>query len=315
MGRDLRCLLALSLLSGALGGANAWGQPILEYKFNDARAGTSSASTGANATPLRFFNASNSPANLFSAPGLGVAGDLVGHAHFGTDRAFDNTASSGMGQPAPAGGGVARHASDLDDIDELRSWTVSGWFKASTQFSGYAVLFSNYDDNNNGFRLSSAFTDGNNVLYYVDSPSVPGSGVGYDDVNKWVFFAVTYDGTEVSNNLRFYRGYRNNAEATGGSAAVALTRTFNVNAGAMNAGNAVLQFGNRDDMKRPFDGLLDNLRLFGGKASSADSSGALTLSDLENLRASDVQLIPEPTGVALLALGAGLLIRRRRTTR
>lgn len=308
--RARRVVSCSYVLAGLCCGGVAWGAPILEYRFNGT--GLTAASSGSNATVLEFFNAGNASADLHSASGLGVGGDLPGHADFGIDRAFDNRGAAGMGNAAGGASSGARHSADLDAIDALTSWTVSGWFRTEvdTEFKGYATLYSNYDTNN-GFRLTAEGGTGNSVQSYEDSASVVRNGVGYDDVDTWVFFAVTYDGSEASNNLRFYRGYRNDAEASGGVAAVTLVGSFNVSAGVMNEESSPLYLGNRpSDRARPFQGLLDNVRIYGGKESAQDNSGALTLTDLENLRIGDV-LIPEPASLGGLGLAGLLLLRRR----
>jgi hypothetical protein len=69
---------------------------------------------------------------------------------------------------------------------------------------------------------------------------------------------------------------------------------------------AGLTVGNYADtsIQRPFDGLLDNMRIFG---STTDASGALSLAELETIRAADI--IPEPGAVWLLLIG-GLMAWR-----
>ena len=314
MGRkQSRLVMGSLVLAGMMGGA-AYGMPILEYTFNGT--GNTAASTGSNNTPLEFFDASQAATDLHSAAGLGVAGDLVGHPLYGIDRAFDNRGAGRMGNGYPgsannSASSGARHAADLDAIDALTSWTVTGWFKAETAFVGYATLYSHYESNS-GFRLTAEGTTGFDVQSYEDSASVRRNGVGYNDVNTWVFFAVTYDGTETSNNLKFYRGYRSDEEATGGDATVTLMASFNVSAGVMNDENSPLYIGNRPgNFNRPFMGLLDNFRIYGGKESAQDISGALTLADLDDTRLGDV-VIPEPASLAGLGMGGLLLLRRRR---
>ncbi len=44
--------------------------------------------------------------------------------------------------------------------------------------------------------------------------------------------------------------------------------------------------GGKGEMNRPFQGLLDNLRIYG---SASDSSGVLSLEDLELLRQKDIE--------------------------
>src|SRR5205085_5209175 len=77
--------------------AHAVPSPIFEYRFNET--GTSAASTGLDPSPLTFQNSSGVISDLHSAAGLGVSGQVG-------DRAFDNTASTAMGDTGT--GGLAR---------------------------------------------------------------------------------------------------------------------------------------------------------------------------------------------------------------
>jgi hypothetical protein len=64
---------------------------------------------------------------------------------------------------------------------------------------------------------------------------------------------------------------------------------------------------------RPFDGLLDNLRLFG---SATDGSGVLNTAELESFRQADVQNVqvsPEPPMAAVLMLLVAPALGLRRT--
>ena len=68
--------------------------------------------------------------------------------------------------------------------------------------------------------------------------------------------------------------------------------------------------GNDTSFRRPFDGYLDNMRIWG---DTTGNSGALTLAQLEAVRALDVSPIPEPSAFAFIAgLGALVLAASRR---
>jgi hypothetical protein len=112
----------------------------------------------------------------------------------------------------------------------------------------------------------------------------PESEQSYFSEDQWVFFAITYDSTLSSDNMKFYQGTT--------SQSVALVFTATVNGGAIrNAGN-LLVLGNGANAVRAFPALFDNMRIFGSK--SADS-GALTLAEIEAYRSADVQNSSEPT--------------------
>lgn len=265
--------------------------PMLEYLFNDQ--GISTTSTGALNASLEFFDQDRSAADLHSAAGLGVAGDLQGHRLFGVDRSFDNSAAAGMQSP----GGIALNAEE-EVIPSLLSWTVTGWYKTADEVplqGGGTVLFmtppvftGDPGLANAGFAVRAENPNG--IRVSVNGMNTPSGTSGVDewmDTQTWVFFAVTYDGDLDGENLSFYRGYRNALEGRT-APQVTLIETASFPLGATRPAPG-LSIGNRtDDFSRAFDGLLDNMRLFG---SASDQLGALSLAELEQLRASDLALI------------------------
>src|SRR5882757_4052773 len=71
----------------------ALASPIVDYTFNET--GNSAPSIGADKTPVYFTNSNGQLTDLHGAPGSGVTGGL-NVAGSDTDRASDNTASTGM---------------------------------------------------------------------------------------------------------------------------------------------------------------------------------------------------------------------------
>lgn len=303
--KTIRARAATILAAGIAAGiaattAPAWGSLILEYKFNET--GTTAPSTGGDSSAgatATLLDAAGAATDLHGVDGSGVSG-LPG------DRAFNNTASTGMGNSGT--GGIALVA-DNDNVDELASFTLSGWFKTAgtTALTNFARLFED-EVGGAGYHLLAGDAAGE-FRPQVDGNELPDIS-GWGDTQKWVFFAMTYDGTQSTDNLLLYKGYRNDAEAGGGvgSANVELIATRTIDAGQVEGNTSPLQMGNRADRARPFDGFLDNMRIDG---SATDATGALTITDLETRRAADV--VPEPAS-ALLALAGGtaLLLRRRR---
>jgi hypothetical protein len=237
---------------------------LLEYHFNET--GTTAASTGTDTTAVTLQNSSGVATDLHSTDTLGVSG-LAG------DRAFDNTASTGMGN-APATGGRGFQA-DQAAVDGLSSFTLAGWFKSSTALANGAQLFNN-TSSGAGFALAN--NAGNALILYVDGTG--GTSATYTSGGDvWTFFAVGYDGTLTGNNLKFYRGTTSTGVAQVGS-----TGTLNKGAVADDA-NGLTIGNNNAAFNRPYDGLLDNMRIFG---SSIDDSGVVDLTTLESYRANDV---------------------------
>jgi len=257
---------------------------ILEYKFNET--GTTAPSTGSDATAVTLRNSAGAATDLHSADGLGVSG-VTG------DRAFDNTASTSMG-----GSGGRADQADLAAIDTLTSFTLQGWFKTdgSTAIGGgisKAVVLHNTSGiavNAAGFEL---FGQQGDLKLAVDDSNASTSA--YGDTQSWVFFAVTYDGTLASNNVKFYKG--------SGTSTVTQLGTQTVNKGQVDSDTDGLGIGNESGSSNfPFDGFLDNIRIFG---SQSDNSGVLTLAQLESIRSGDVPPTVISTSPANGVIGVG----------
>jgi hypothetical protein len=114
----------------------------------------------------------------------------------------------------------------------------------------------------------------------------------------WVSFAVTYDGTLHENNVNFYIGTE--------SSAVTLVpflkgKKPTLDKGPTEDNNSGLTIGNKTSFNtynnRPFDGFLDNMRIYG---SHSGNSGVLTLSQLKSIRDSDVNDVNPPANPNLI---------------
>lgn len=280
--RIFASLLALCALS-------ARGELILEYTFNGS--GTSAASTGTDTTSAQFRDSLGDPANLHGAAGSGVSGQA-------SDLAFDNTSATGMGS---AGAGGIANAGDVSAVDGLSSFTLQGWFKTDSTVSvgNAARLFDNAYGGSGGFFL---YGEGGALKLNVDGIATVASSASYGATEEWVFFAVSYDGTQTTNNVNFYIGST--------SEAVSLVSTATLNAGTTALAATPFCVGNTPAYVRAFDGYLDDMRVFG---STSDSSGVLSLPELEVIRSVDA--IPEPSTSAMwmgLGLGvAGVVMHRR----
>ena len=242
---------------------------ILEYKFDET--GTTAPSTGSDATAVTLRNSAGVATDLHSADGLGVSG-LTG------DRAFDNTASSDMG-----GSGGRADQADLAAIDTLTSFTLQGWFKTdgSTAIGGgsgssQAVLLHNTSGSGGSAAGFQVFGQQGDSKLAVDNGNASTSE--YGDTQSWIFFAVTYDGSSTSNNVKFYKG--------SASSEVTLVTTLTIDKGRVEDDTGGLGIGNESGSNNsPFDGYLDNVRVYG---SQGDNSGVLTLTQLDSIRAGDV---------------------------
>jgi hypothetical protein len=240
--------------------------PLAEYKFNET--GTSANSTGTDTTALQLFNAVGTATDLHSADATGITG-LPG------DRALDLTAATGMGSGYT--GPYSKHGADDDNLDTLKSFTVTGWLKtagSASITSGAHLVRQEAAVNGPGFFVVSDSLAGR-LVCNVDSTSAS-CPVTYGGTQQWVFFAVTYDGTQTANNVKFYVGSP--------TSATTLAYTNTIDRGTVDENTAPLYVGNSPSADRPFDGLLDNIRIFGSKT---DATGALTQTQVETVRAGD----------------------------
>jgi hypothetical protein len=297
-------MLSLCALTATTSGALAQGPtPLLEYNFNDA--GTTSSSTGSVNAPVTLVSYAEDgwiETDLHGVSGSGVTG-LAG------DLAFDNTGSEGMGSQTPDfqgvtyRGGAAVYASSAPWMQNLSSWTAAGWYKTESVAMGYGAprLFLTMDTAGGGLRASGGF-DAGTMRVLVNGSNAQSESTGWDDIDTWVFFAMTYTETTdpEENNVHFYRGYRNDAEAGGAPSDVELVFSTKLTGkgAASSDGSYGFAIGNDANfttynLSRPFDGLLDNMRFFG---STGGGASALDAEQLEALRLAD--LAPLMTGDA-----------------
>jgi hypothetical protein len=236
--------------------------------------------TAGNVADFSMFDSANARTDLHGAEGSGVSGTPG-------DRAFNNTASTAMGNAGE--GGRAQTTVKGGGMAGLISFTITGWFKtdAATSWpvnSGVNLVNSyNNADANNGARILCG-NPGQLILGINGAEGDSYSNSVYTAAQSWVFFAVTYDGTATSNNVKFYAG---SSEGT-----TKLSRTGSLNAGPVSEKATYLGVGNAlgGFNVRPFDGFLDNIRVYG---SSSDSSGVLSLSQIEDVR--EAALTPQPS--------------------
>jgi hypothetical protein len=304
----------ISVFAALISAGLAQGQTLLfEYTFNDAANATYTSSTGSNTANANFTNyveegsTERQPYNLFGSSTSGVSGQAG-------DYAFDNTVSTQMGGGGAIGGtnagygGVGLASGTATGFNGLSSYTLSGWYKASSLPSNYArlleigagstvtsVLFQgSTGSTSTNLRLGTKIGGVNSTLEVNNSMLLA--------VNSWVFFAFTVDG--VNGTITLYAGTDSSSVVQLGSTTIS-TGSVSVDGSNLAIGNSI---GNEN--QRPFDGLMDDVRVWG---SATDATGALSLSALESVRAGDV--IPEPSTYAVLfgaAIAVLALLRRRR---
>lgn len=209
-------------------------------------------------------------AELLTVPGGGVSRKP-------SDRALDNSASLGMGgtKQTPGKGGGALVSRGATRLDGALSFTVQGWFRSETDLvpSNYARLIHSH-------RMSVLFdsAEGQGLVLSTDKGSVLCQDAALRRPGRWVFFAVAHDGTRPGDNVFFYAGTETEP--------VRLVGTGSLKPGALRPAlpNSPLVVGNVVDGDRPFDGLIDNIRIW---ASTDGADALLDQTRLEELRKTD----------------------------
>lgn len=234
--------------------------PLIELLFNEE--GFFASSTGGRDLKGTLLVKNGPPADLHTKEGLGVSGSP-------SDRAFTNFGATQMGSTsmAPGEGGVVM-VKDAG-LTGLRSFTLQGWYYCTLRPGNFARLF-----------------DASGITVYFDGPdglrgltlqlgirSVTAEHVAtknlYQRAKSWNFFAISYDGDVITENIKFYAGSHTDA--------VELVATFTLRSpSSFNISDFTV--GNRADRARPFRGLMDDFRIW---------DDALVLPQLEAVRKSD----------------------------
>jgi hypothetical protein len=140
-----------------------------------------------NSLDIRMFGVNGRKASLATAPGVG-----------GNGSALDLTCNlPGMANAAAA----AQHVASVGALDAL---TVTGWMKVTVPFIKETTLVRSFAHNRqtpgsgDGFWIVTSGTDELSLRLGRDSASgkIVAPYHGFASLDKWVFFAVTWDNTE-----------------------------------------------------------------------------------------------------------------------
>jgi hypothetical protein len=261
--------------------------PLLQYTFDEASGSALDYGSGIS-SPGTFEGGATRSANTPS--GSGFAADFL------TESPYAHILSG-----------------DADKLDGLNQLTLTTWLNLSSYTAGNNRLaakqaggaFGGFSWNMNAtpntgtvgpdnFRLGLFV--GNNVS---SDPSDFASAFSTDDVgadNQWVFFAVTYDGTAATDNVRFYMGDVNTPAAQVGTPLTIVQLT--IDSGTARFGVGFTDAAPTADTSAI--GLQDDVRVYGT---------ALDLNQLDGIR---LQAVPEPSTWALIGGGLAALMAFRR---
>jgi hypothetical protein len=243
---------------------------LLQYKFDDAATAVDSSGRGLDGVyqQIRFETTV-----LKSAPG--VSGKPDDFAFNGSSVAAMGTNSNGEAACRVKYNGAGFNAS-------YASFTVCGWFKTDkseplvasarllTAVGTENVLIS--ESGGKGLRLQIG-----------DCAPVDSGKDSYSKTKEWTFFAVTYDSTAAGDNVKFWEGGKD------GLVLVCSEKLQKTDAWKGLGPAAEVAIGNRHGtiqgkhLNRPFDGYIDDFRIYGDEAGSA---GALSEQELNKIRSS-----------------------------
>jgi hypothetical protein len=243
---------------------------LLQYKFDDKTAAVDSSGRGLDGIyqQIRFEKTV-----LKLAPGVSGKPD---------DFAFNGASAAAMGtnSTGEAAWRVKYSGSGFDA--SYASFTVCGWFKTdkSEPFSASARLLTAVGTEN--LLLSESGGKGLR-LQIGDCTPVDSGKDSYSKTREWTFFAVTYDSTASEDNVKFWEG------GTDGLVLVCSKKLQKADAWKGLGPAADVSIGNRHGtiegkhLNRPFDGYIDDFRIYGDESSAA---GALTEQELNKVRSS-----------------------------
>jgi hypothetical protein len=200
-------------------------------------------------------------------------------------------------------------AGDADKLDGLEQLTLTAWINLQgAPVNGNRIMAKQLGTGNfDGFSFAySTPTTGtisadnfqlNLALGGVGGFAFNTSGVDLGAANRWVFVAVTYDGTQIADNLQFWSGSEVDAVSP-----LDLPRSVIVGALMANANEFRVGASSTGAVSPPE--YVDDVRVY---------SGVLTSAELEAVRFSNV---PEPSAVAAVTLSISMLgLRRSRRVR
>jgi len=166
--------------------------------------------------------------------------------------------------------------SPIEALEGLRSFTILGWVNPTSlkMGSGGNRIVFNLNYNRSGFDLVS-LRDGRLRLAVNEWPDGirDDSSPGKIRVDRWTFFAVTYNSMKTENNVRWYFGDADSPAE--------LDRTTGYSRGPTGKGSGTLTVGNynetihRHGLDRQFRGRIRGMKIFGSRIGPG---GALSLS-------------------------------------
>jgi len=275
-----RHFLAIALIAGGLATAStAQADLVFQMDFNDA----------------------SGSASLVDRGTTGEAGAFTtGGASYSTTVAPSNT--GGFSGSFNGASGAADFG-DISALDGLTTMTITAWIRPDGLNPG--------GPSGSGRIVHKRMNvDGFDLYYYDTAGELEFVGEGGGGVTngggsfagqQWIWVAVTYDGTQATNNVTFY---------TGDGTTLSAGSMTSLDKGALLANRTSLRIGNNRVGTRTYSGLIDNVRIYNSVEDAASLTSIMQFDDVGT-----TVDIPEPRTCALLASLSGLvcvMMRRRR---
>lgn len=272
-------------------------------------------------TPLYSLNGAGGTgggtAGISVTPGTAPSGSsaltlIAGTADFNFGSGVNGTPGESIVNSGTYGGAAGLLGGTAANLGTLSQMTLTMWINPSVSPAGNNTRLLDISSGSpstgsaDGNELFFGINAGGGLQFYVNNvnPNSVGTDIstptvfngGLAQVGTWYFLAVTYD--SVAGSYLLYTG------TTANSATLAYTYTGLSATGAAFASTSSIFLANRPNQARAFDGSVDDVNIYGG---------ALDVSQLQAIQSAQMNPVPEPGIMALVALGIGsmALMRRR----
>ena len=216
------------------------------------------------------FNDAAGNQSLTDRSTTGVSGSFTGGSAYSTDVASVN--SGGYSGSFDGSSGAANFG-NIAALDGLSQFTMTAWIRSSTSDTGgpsNSGRVVSRRSGNNGVELYYHDTD--DELELVPNGSPVANGGGSIAGQQWTWVAVTYDGTQTTNNVTFYTG--------DGTTLSTGDIVSNAN-GVLNTITSDLLIGNTTGDNRTFSGLIDNVRIYNTVEDAASLQSIMQFDDTD----------------------------------
>ena len=240
---------------------------ILHYRFDEGQ-GTTAGNSGSSSKTLSLVDSAGTPSPFLWSIVGGGSSAATG------DYALNLTSSTGMG--TGRSGPVASNGS-LSLTDPLSKFTITGWFRPTvTDLSRASIIMITTETSYlRVWGISGGPVGERSRLHLVisnDAYSSSANATGdfeavWSTPSLWAFFAISYTSVTPTQNTHFYSG--------GQDAPVALSASHSEPSVPISLNGASLWIGNSPTGGNPFQGYIDDIRVY---------DKVLSITEIETIR-------------------------------